>query len=223
MAQRWEIPVVGGAIVEKAGDEVDVAAQQQKTAKAVTAGQIEEIQKQAYREGFAAGKKDGLAKGEKEGYETGVKKGQDELRKKISCFESILKTLSRPLSQLDDAIEEELLTLVVTIARQIIRRELKSDPGQIIAVIREAVGALPLADAKVRLFLHPDDAALVRHELTMPEDGKSWQIVEDPVLSRGGCKVATETSQIDATLERRLATLVASVFGDEGRKSGREI
>ncbi len=221
--QRWELPTVGGAIVDKPEDELEVsiqqrASRQKMSEKPVTAGQVEKIQKQAYQEGLALGKKEGLKKGKKEGYEFGVKQGQAESQEKIKQFESILQTLSEPLSQLDDLVEQELLSLVVAISRQVIRRELKTDPGQVIAVIREAVGALPLADAKVRVFLHPEDAELVRKALTMPEDKYAWQVVEDPVLSRGGCKVVTETSQIDASLDARLTALAAAVFG-EGRIS----
>ncbi len=218
VVQRWELPAVGGAIVEKPEDEQETSVKQKASGKPVTAGQVEQIQKQAYREGLALGKKEGLKKGQKEGYVLGAKKGQAEVQEKIKQFENILQTLSEPLSQLDDSVEQELLSLVVAISRQIIRRELKTDPGQVIAVIREAVAALPLSDAKIRVFLHPEDAELVRKALTMPEDDQAWKIVEDPVLSRGGCKVMTETSQVDASLDTRLAALVAHVFG-EGRKS----
>ncbi|MCF6235244.1 MAG: flagellar assembly protein FliH [Gammaproteobacteria bacterium] len=226
--QRWKLPAVGGVLVESPEDESKLSinklqiksknSRSQTAHKPVTVGQVEEIHKQAYREGFESGKKEGFEKGKKEGRDLGSRQGKAEAKEKIQQFESILQTLSKPLLQLDDAIEQELLSLVMAIARQVIRRELKTDPGQVIAVVREAVGALPLADAKVRVFLHPEDAALVREALTMPEDEYAWQVVEDPVLSRGGCKVVTETSQVDASLDTRLAALVSGVFG-EGRQS----
>jgi flagellar assembly protein FliH len=37
-------------------------------------------------------------------------------------------------------------------------------------------------------------------------------LVEDPVITRGGCKVVTDTSQIDATLDSRLASLIAPLL-----------
>ena len=226
--QRWKLPAVGGVLVEKPEDEPELSihrpqiksknSRSQTAGRPVTAGQVEKIHKQAYREGFELGQKEGFEKGKKEGHELGSRQGKAEAKEKIQQFESILQTLSKPLLQLDDSIEQELLSLVVAVARQVIRRELKTDPGQVIAVVREAVGALPLADAKVRVFLHPEDATLVRKALTMPENECAWQIVEDPVLSRGGCKVVTETSQVDASLDTRLAALVSGVFG-EGRQS----
>jgi flagellar assembly protein FliH len=40
-------------------------------------------------------------------------------------------------------------------------------------------------------------------------------MVEDPLITRGGCKVDTEVSYIDATVENRLAAVIATLFGGE--------
>jgi flagellar assembly protein FliH len=69
----------------------------------------------------------------------------------------------------------------------------------------------------VRLHLHPDDAALVRETLSPAEGEHAWVIVEDPLLTRGGCTVSTDNSKIDATAESRLQALIISVAGDERR------
>ena len=39
-----------------------------------------------------------------------------------------------------------------------------------------------------------------------------WQLIEDPVINRGGCRVVTDTSQVDASLESRLASLIAPLL-----------
>jgi len=62
---------------------------------------------------------------------------------------------------LDEEVEKELILLVTGIATQIIRREIKMDPGQIIAAVREAIKVLPLSSQKISLYLHPEDADLV--------------------------------------------------------------
>jgi len=58
-------------------------------------------------------------------------------------------------------------------------------------------------------------AAIVRERLTAPSNERAWSIVEDPTMSRGGCVVRTDNSQIDARLESRISTIIANVFGDE--------
>ena len=85
-------------------------------------------------------------------------------------------------------------------------------------MIREAIKVLPLASQKITLALHPEDAELVRSALKLDDSLPAWRLVENPLISRGGCKVETETSSIDATLENRIAAVVANVWGDERRK-----
>lgn len=196
----------------------------------LTAEQIEEIQKQAYAEAFEQGKQqgydEGLTQGHAEGFEAGRKQGYEEslhlLQKQAAELTSLLEALSEPFKKLDDAIEQELVKLTIAIASQLIRRELKLEPGEIVGVVREAINALPLASQKVTVNLHPDDAALVRTALKLDENMPPWRLQENPLLSRGGCTVETEVSSIDASVESRLAAVVATVLGGERREdSGR--
>jgi len=39
--------------------------------------------------------------------------------------------------------------------------------------------------------------------------------VEDPVITRGGCRISSENSSIDAQVETRLGAAIAAVLGDE--------
>jgi flagellar assembly protein FliH len=40
-------------------------------------------------------------------------------------------------------------------------------------------------------------------------------MVEDPVMSRGGCQVVSATSRVDARLEARLTTVLAELLGED--------
>ncbi|MBT8143492.1 MAG: flagellar assembly protein FliH, partial [Gammaproteobacteria bacterium] len=40
-------------------------------------------------------------------------------------------------------------------------------------------------------------------------------IVEDPVITRGGCRISSASSQVDATVETRLARVINSILGDD--------
>ncbi|MGZ4982100.1 MAG: FliH/SctL family protein, partial [Methylobacter sp.] len=86
---------------------------------------------------------------------------------------------------------------------------------QIIAVVRESISVLPLASQKISLKLHPDDAELVRSALALDEMSSSWAIVEDPLITRGGCEVDTDISHVNATVEHRLAAVIATLLGGE--------
>jgi flagellar assembly protein FliH len=147
-----------------------------------------------------------------------VAAAQAEMATRIVALDRILALLAEPLSEVDDTIEQELVALAMAAAKLIVRRELKTDPAQVLAAVREAMGALPAASRNVRLHLQPEDAALVREKLKVSEDEQTWRIVEDPVIARGGCKVITDTSLIDASVEARLLSIMASMLGGERSK-----
>lgn len=190
---RWELP--------------EVAAGQQK--KPLTVREIEEIEKRAYDEGFKRGREDGFSKGKQEGFAAGQKEVQDQAAR----LRRVLDSLALPLEELDELVEQQLSQLALVLAQQIIRRELQTQPGEVIAVVREAVGLLPFGAREVKVHLHPEDARLLREATGAGEDTPAWKIIEDPAISRGGCRVLTATSHIDATLERRLGALAADLLG----------
>ena len=126
-----------------------------------------------------------------------------------------MAALAKPLSQVDEEIEQSLVALSVAMARQLVRRELKTSEGEIVNAVRESLGVLPVASRNVALFLHPEDVAIVSAALGVPGSESGWQIFDDPSMTRGGCREETETSRIDATVERRLANVVAQVLGGD--------
>ncbi|GAB4303219.1 MAG: flagellar assembly protein FliH [Thiohalomonadaceae bacterium] len=197
--ERWELPHVDGPGVRDARvEEMDASA-----VKPLTAEQLEQIRREAQREGFETGRKEGLAAAQKE------------VRATVQRLTQIIHAFSNPLEEVDATVEQELVGLAIAVARQIIRRELKTDPGQVVAVVREALAALPAAARRVTIHLHPEDAVLVREALPSGGEESNWRIVEDARLSRGGCRIHAEHSQIDATVDKRIAAIVTHLLGGE--------
>jgi flagellar assembly protein FliH len=194
---RWDLPSVSGRSV-----------QARRPGK--TVAEIEEVERRAYEEAFEQGREAGLAAARAESQQS-----LNQLKTQVSKLESVLATLGQPLQQMNAEVEQQLMTLALTIARQLVRRELKTDPAQVIAIIRETVSLLPAAARDVRVHLHPDDASVVRERLAAPTADRAWTIVEDPVLTRGGCKVTTDTALIDARIETRLNEVISAMLGDE--------
>ncbi len=132
-----------------------------------------------------------------------------------SRLELVLQTLSRPLAHLDDTIHQQIVTLAAALARGLLRRELRAEPTQIIGIVRDTVALLPASARGVRVLLHPEDAALVREKLSTAGPEQAWSIVDDPVLSRGDCRVHTDYAQIDARVETKLNEALTLLLGDE--------
>jgi flagellar assembly protein FliH len=185
--RKWDAPLFGG--LSEGG--------------LVTASQLEELQRQAYDEGHAAGYADGLAAGEAE------------IGRRLERLDQLLGALAQPFESLDDEVEKNIVDLAIVIARQLFRREIKVDPSHIVGVVREALELLPAGRRSVIVHLHPEDAELVG-ELLAPADGeRAWSITEDPLINRGGCKVTSESSQIDAQTEHRFQAVVRAIVGEE--------
>lgn len=189
---RWEIPDVGGAM-GAARTVIKMEPSQQE---------IEKRRQQGYDEGFAQGKQEG------------INAGQESLNGQAQKLAQVIGVLAKPLAELDEEVINELVALAMTIAKHMVRREIKTDPGEIVAVVREAVTLLPTTARSIKLFLHPEDVALLQGSLSISENG-AWTLIEDLSLTRGGCRLETENAQLDASIETRLAAVVAELMGGE--------
>src|SRR5215472_14878764 len=196
--ERWNMPQVEGRVIGRPIDERKAAAA------------AEAIARLAREQSEARGYEAGMAKAQAE-----MQGKLAELDSRIKRFDGLLQFMARPLQELDEEVGKSLLQLALSVGKQLARRELRIDPTQVIAIIRESLRELPTAAREPRVHLHPEDAAIVRERLTEPVSERAWTVVEDPTMSRGGCVVRTENSQIDARLESRISAVIANALGDE--------
>ncbi len=189
---RWELPDVG----DPQPPEPAVAA---GDGTQPTVREIEAIQQQARDEGRATGLAEGRAQAQKE------------LQERVARLESVYTAAARPLLALDEQAAGDLARLAMIVARRVVAAELHLMPELIANAVQEAAKALPAATRELRVYLHPDDLALVR-ALEIAE--RDWQLVADPNLARGDCRLESERSRLDARVETRLAAAIDAVLGD---------
>lgn len=193
--QRWELA---------AFDEAEKAAQAAVT-EAVpevalpTAEEIDRIHSDAQEAGYAAG--------HAAGYEAGLAAAQAE----VEHLAALGENLRQQLQSIDQEISESVLAVAVETARQVLRQSLRLHPELLLPVIREAIGALPLHHGHPALFLAPDDVSLVRQHLGEQLSHNGWRILEDSSLSRGGCRIESGASEVDATLETRWRRVLEAI------------
>jgi flagellar assembly protein FliH len=193
---RWDLPAVEGPLVQRRGPGVNVM-------------HLETVERDAWEQGLAAGQAEGIKRGEAD-----YARRLNELNAKTAALEAILATLAKPLEQLDTQMEQELTKLALMIAKHLVRRELRLDPAQVIGIVRHTVSLLPLSARDVKVHLHPEDAAVVREKLAATTGEREWVLLEDPLLARGGCRITTATSSIDARLESRVSEAVNTMLGE---------
>lgn len=185
---------------------IELPEEVEEAPKPFTVEELEQIREEAYNEGFAAGERDG--------FHSGQLKGQQEAKVRLDArmgeVEALMAQLMEPMHDQDEQIEDMLLKLVETMVRQVIQRELLTDSSQILKVLRGALKALPMGAGNIRIYLNPADFEAVKALRERHEE--SWRLLEDDALLPGGCRVETEHSQVDATLETRLAQIVEQLF-----------
>ncbi|MBE1159514.1 FliH/SctL family protein [Dyella acidiphila] len=190
---RWEPPSVGASLVAH-------TEQEPAQPPGPTLLELEEIERQAREEGYAAGLAEGRAAAKKE------------LDERVGRLDAICTAAARPLTQLDDATERELALLATAIARRVVVRELQLDPSLIELAVREAAAALPSATRELRVWVNPADLDLLR-ELGAEEP--HWRIGANPALSRGDCVLESQRSRLDARVSTRLEAVIDAVIGDD--------
>jgi flagellar assembly protein FliH len=190
----WVLPTIGGPVLPLRRREAD----------------LDGIEREAWERGHEAGHQAGLAAAEQQ-----MQAATAEAARRVQQLQAICDFMARPLAELDQQVLQQIAALVGAVARQIVRRELKLQPGEIVAVIRETVALLPANAREVRVHLHPEDAALVRERLSPAASDRAWTIIEDPMLTRGGCRVTSDSSTINAEVEQRVGAAIATMLGDE--------
>jgi flagellar assembly protein FliH len=189
----WELPQINGPVLSRSRRGAD----------------LQGIEREAWNKGFAEGQEAGIAAAHQQ-----EQAASQEIQRRVQNLGAILDFMSKPMAALDNEVQRQLATLAGAIARQIVRRELKTHPDEIVAVIRDTVALLPLTAREVHVHLNPEDAKLLRSCLAEASSDRAWSIAEDPIIARGGCRVSSENSTIDAQLEQRLGAAIAAALGD---------
>ncbi len=185
--QRWELPSFDA---KPPPPEVMVPEQ-----PLPTVSQMEQWHQQALQEGYEAGYAAGLQQGVQDSQHIAL----------------VLTQLQQQIKQLDQQLLQSLMDLALELARQVVRQALQIKPELVLAVVQEAVASLPHFNQTAHLFLNPEDAPLVRRALEDTLSHSGWKILEDNRLARGGCRVETAHSQIDASVGKRWQQVVASI------------
>ncbi|MFB0934130.1 MAG: flagellar assembly protein FliH [Propionivibrio sp.] len=160
-----------------------------------TAADIERMHNEAQEQGYAAGYAEGIA----------------DARAVVARILSVLDSLQQAVNDLDQHIAEQLLATSIEVANQVLRQSLRVKPELLLPVVREAVTALHPNMGHPALLAHPEDAALVRAHMGEHLAHNNWRIIEDPGITRGGCRVELGASEVDATLETRWKRVIEAI------------
>jgi len=97
------------------------------------------------------------------------------------------------------------------LARQVVRSEITQRPEHIAKVAHDAVEALLVSARHVRVRVNPADLPLVLEGAGEELRAREAQVLPDPSLPRGGVRVDSDISSVDATLALRWQQVMAAL------------
>lgn len=172
----------------------------------------EQIKQEAYQSGFEKGSQ----AGSDAGYLEGMAKADEEAVTIRAQAAEVLAQAETIRRQTLSAMEQEIVDLAREIAKKLLSAQLTLEPGM---VLQTAVESLRLVADRLNvvLYINPVELELVERRkgelLGILPARAQLQVVADPSVQPGGCKVETEQGWVDATMETRWEELTKALYG----------
>jgi flagellar assembly protein FliH len=123
----------------------------------------------------------------------------------------LVSAFDQAFVDLETQIADSVARTATLLARQVLRGELAGHPERVALVASEAVNAVLLSARHIRLFVHPEDLALVQSGAGEALAARGARLLSDATLTRGGCRVESDLGSIDARIETRWAQAAAAL------------
>ncbi len=185
-------------ITETIEDVVDEA----NDVEPITAEKLQKITDEAHKEGYESGYSEGLEKAQKEGYEAGITEAKNEVKEKTQRLSTIADELLNALENEQQDIEKQIIDMVCSLTKAVIKRELQTDSSSIIGLVQQAFGLLNTNSSRIKLYLHSQDKALIESHMEGDDINIHYEV--DDELLPGGCRIETDKATIDASIEKQM-------------------
>mgnify|MGYP001244679179 CR=1 FL=1 len=195
------------------GDEVEESVEDvdDNELKIPSAQELEELRRSveldAYQKGFEKGEAHGLESGKKQIDD----QYQPDIEKSCNALKTLTENLSQSLSQQEDAILQTLLNTVVTLVTNITRKELSIPNAALTDLIEESLQIIGDSKQAKTILVNPGDLTFI----TERSEHKSWNLIADEKITAGGCRIITEDSSVDSTVETRVNDTIEKFLNKE--------
>ena len=204
--------------VQKKTDEGEIIKQQaEEEAQRIIAEanvKAKELEKEV-RETLANEQKEAQIKGREEGLEKGYEEGRAEVQRLIERTQVMLERAQEKRGEIIAESEQEIVDLVLLIARKVIKVISENQRGVIISNVTQALRKIKSkGDVIIRLNLNDLQLATEHKQdfIKLVEGVKSITLIEDGTVDRGGCIIETDFGEIDARISSQLAELESKIL-----------
>jgi len=154
-------------------------------------GKVTEIESQARDRGYDDGRN--------KGYD----EGKEEVTRLVNSLNRIISATIERRGEIIKNVEQQLVMIVLLIARKVIKTISEHQKGIVMQNIREALRKVRgRTDVVIRVNIEDLELTTEHKEefLKLVEDIKNVTILEDSTVDRGGCIIETDFGNIDARI-----------------------
>jgi flagellar assembly protein FliH len=142
-------------------------------------------------------------RGLSEGFAAGTEHITRESGSMANRVDSLLTAMQSQYENFDKDVADAVLGLAFSLARQVIRSELELRPELVATSVKDALHSLALRATFPGLYVNPDDLNLIKSALGEELSVRGCRLIPDSSISRGGCRLESDTSTVDSTIESR--------------------
>ncbi|QIE01831.1 flagellar assembly protein FliH [Buchnera aphidicola] len=154
-----------------------------------------EIHKEAFKKGFLEGKM-----------------AHDILTKKLN---NLCLSFEKDLSTFENQLYSAVLKIVIKISSYIIGKNINIDQSILIKNIKKIFNENGSFLKHPRILVHPDNKILLENTFKKFIKNYQWRLEYDDNIDINGCKVISEDSYIDSTVDARWEELYRLIFSEE--------
>ncbi len=160
---------------------------------------------------FQRGLKQGLSDGFRAGVTHEQRQQSVQLCRSTAILDEVVASMQLQFTSMENGVAQALTDMAFAIARQVIRADLVVNPDSIADITKEALTSLAERAMHPVIWLNPSDASQLPPAVLEILTVRGCRIEHDMTISRGGCRVESDSMTIDATLETRWQQALASI------------
>lgn len=174
-----------------------------------------ELSSEAQESGYAAGLEAGQNEGRTQGHAEALAQAAEQLRQLTEAWSQVIGEWEAQRIEMEREARQSVLNFALVAAEKIVHRVIEIDESVIIDQVRHAL-SLVLSAQNATIRIHPVDRPILDDALPKVlaelSEIEHIELVEDEVITPGGCVVSFGQGTIDATIERQLGRLIDMIL-----------
>lgn len=182
-----------------------ILAEAREKARQLSQKMIEEARGKARQEAEKI-KKEAFARG----YEEGLAKGKEEAEIIKASAQKLLEEARIKAREIVAAAEPEVIRMAVALAEKLLQRQLEENEESILPLLEKSLEELS-GGREIRVKVPSQDLDFCRQRLEQIREklkpGTHLELLADPSLKRGSCRVESEEGQVEISVQDNFAGL----------------